>query len=296
MNHPAFVTRRDELMVPVRGLHDPRKDEPLDSDTVRLLAQSIREQGFTSRVLVYTPELGMTCLIAGRHRLEAAKRAGLTAVPALRLTFSEPGWQSVSKERADAWENVARRDLTAAERMFREAELHEIRMRDATKTRPDEYSSGRNDQGRGGNTHLRTGLRDSARELGIDRISLSESVRFAKMDPKIVEEAVQAGVDGRVKLAQLARVPKERQREAIPAFAKLKMQEGAKDARRLATKFGAPAGKPRHTNETPRPTERKEQEADYLKLLHTWNAAPNEAKLRIRPIIERFYETEDESI
>ncbi|MGJ0534270.1 hypothetical protein [Methylocystis sp.] len=81
--------------------------------------------------------------------------------------------------------------------MFREAELHEIRMRDATKTRPDVATSGRDDQGRGGNTHLRTGLADSARELGINRLSLSDSVRFAQMDPKIVEEAVKAGVDGR---------------------------------------------------------------------------------------------------
>lgn len=126
-----------------------------------------------------------------------AKRAGLTSVPALRLTFSEPGWQSVSKERADAWENVARRDLTAAERMFREAELHEIRMRDATKTRPGEASPGRDDQGRGGNTHLRTGLADTAREIGIDRHALRHSVRFARMEPKIVEEAVKAGVEGR---------------------------------------------------------------------------------------------------
>lgn len=125
--------------------------------------------------------------------------AGLTSVPALRLTFSEPGWQSVSKERADAWENVARRDLTAAERMFREAELHEIRMRDA---RIGGEASPPIPRGRG---MPKSGLADSARELGIDRHALRDSVRFAKMDQKIVEEAVQAGVDGRVKLGQLAR-------------------------------------------------------------------------------------------
>ena len=76
-------------------------------------------------------------------------------------------------------------------------------MRDAKD--PDEHSSGSSRKTSGHNTHLRTGLADSARELGINRLSLSESVRFAKMDPKIVEEAVQAGVDGRTKLAQLAR-------------------------------------------------------------------------------------------
>lgn len=156
---------------------------PLDEDAVARLVDSIKEMGLRTPIAVRASgEDGQEIsLIAGRHRLEAAKRLGWEQIDC--EVFSD-----ISDDDAKMWqiaENLARADLTALERAEQTAEwirLKEIKLAQVGPVSP----GGRGKEG---------GVRAAARELGVKRTSAQRSKKIAKITPEAKAAAVDAGID-----------------------------------------------------------------------------------------------------
>ena len=88
--------------------HQPRKS--FDENAMNDLANSIREHGIISPIVVNKSEDGKYMIIAGERRYRAAVKAGLTKVPAIVKNLSEKEIQEVS-----LIENLQREDLNPIE-------------------------------------------------------------------------------------------------------------------------------------------------------------------------------------
>lgn len=257
MVEPLLIKSQTNLQLMAKQLVDSKSDEPFDEDNIKRLKQSMREIGFTSPVLVYSPQPSEMMLVSGRHRRRAALELGIEKIPCILLTFVKPGYQDVSRDRIDAWHNATQRDLTAREIAFRtdelarvveaekEAEENEFRSIDQPKL----SARGRKGEGRPkevGSTRI------VAAELGISRPTVMERRKIATLPDEVLDAAEAAGVTQHVKLYQLARVPEEHRIEAIQALAESKNNSG--DAAKTAQKFGAHAGLPPNV---PRTTAKK---------------------------------------
>jgi len=90
----------------------PRED--FDEDTLKELADSIKQKGLIQPVTVKTHKEGSGyLLIAGERRIRAAKIAGLTAVPAFVYNISDESKQTMLE--LALLENLQRKDLNPME-------------------------------------------------------------------------------------------------------------------------------------------------------------------------------------
>lgn len=102
---------------------------PLDEATVVALVESMSKVGLLNPVTVWRPSTVMPELIAGHHRLEAAKRLGWETIDAYVMEGNDRDPAAViAAEIAGIDENLIRRDLSDAERAMlvaRRKELYE---------------------------------------------------------------------------------------------------------------------------------------------------------------------------
>ena len=148
--------------LPVTSLR-PNPDQPrehFDEETLASLAASIREIGVLQPVLVRKAADGSYELIAGERRLRAAKRAGLTNIPAIVREAD----RAASLEQAVV-ENLHRQDLNALE----EAAAYSQLIEDL------------------GLTHEQVATR-----VGKSRVSITNSLRLFQLPPS-VQKLVAAG-------------------------------------------------------------------------------------------------------
>jgi N6-adenosine-specific RNA methylase IME4 len=95
----------------------PHRLRALRSDVVAELAASMRERGLLHPIVLRAQDGSGYWLVAGRHRLEAAKSLGWKAIMANVVT----GFDAVAAELAEIDENLIRADLTPAERADHQA-------------------------------------------------------------------------------------------------------------------------------------------------------------------------------
>jgi ParB family chromosome partitioning protein len=148
--------------LPVTSLR-PNPDQPrehFDEETLASLSASIRELGVLQPVLVKQAADGSYELIAGERRLRAAKRAGLTTIPAIVRDAD----RKASLEQALV-ENLHRQDLNALE----EAAAYSQLIEDL------------------GLTHEQVATR-----VGKSRVSITNSLRLFQLPPS-VQKLVAAG-------------------------------------------------------------------------------------------------------
>ena len=141
--------------LPVTSLR-PNPDQPrehFDEETLVSLAASIRELGVLQPVLVKQAADGSYELIAGERRLRAAKRAGLTTIPAIVRDAD----RKASLEQALV-ENLHRQDLNALE----EAAAYSQLIEDL------------------GLTHEQVATR-----VGKSRVSITNSLRLFQLPPSV---------------------------------------------------------------------------------------------------------------
>lgn len=141
--------------LPVTSLR-PNPDQPrehFDEETLASLAASIRELGVLQPVLVKQAADGGYELIAGERRLRAAKRAGLTTIPAIVRDAD----RKASLEQALV-ENLHRQDLNALE----EAAAYSQLIEDL------------------GLTHEQVATR-----VGKSRVSITNSLRLFQLPPSV---------------------------------------------------------------------------------------------------------------
>ena len=141
--------------LPVTSLR-PNPDQPrehFDEETLASLSASIRELGVLQPVLVKQAADGSYELIAGERRLRAAKRAGLTTIPAIVRDAD----RKASLEQALV-ENLHRQDLNALE----EAAAYSQLIEDL------------------GLTHEQVATR-----VGKSRVSITNSLRLFQLPPSV---------------------------------------------------------------------------------------------------------------
>lgn len=101
----------------VKRIMVERGGPPLDQTTVASLMESMGRIGLLNPITVWRPTGSTPTLIAGRHRLEAAKRLGWDEISCIVLDGMERDPQSaIAAQIAFVDENLARRNIGDAER------------------------------------------------------------------------------------------------------------------------------------------------------------------------------------
>lgn len=131
----------------------PRKD--FDDEKLSELAESIKEHGVISPILVSRSDNGFYSIIAGERRWRAAKKAGIKTIPAIVRDFDELKIQEVA-----LIENLQRQDLNPVEEAF------------GYKKLMDEFSL--------------TQEQISAK-MGKSRSSVANSLRILNLAPDVIE-------------------------------------------------------------------------------------------------------------
>ena len=176
----------------------------LNADAVNRLAESIKKIGLQTPISVRFDEpRGDVVLVAGLHRLEAARQLGWDAIEAV--------YTEGSADDARMWEiaeNLHRADLTALERDEHVAEWISLaeRVSSQAATKPQ-----------GGRPE--SGARKAARELGIDKDDAHRAAKVAGLEPEAKQAARDAGLaDNRTALLHAAKQPPEQQAAAIREY------------------------------------------------------------------------------
>ena len=181
-----------------------RHSDP-DPERVKILAQSIQRIGLRTPIMVCRAE-GKVRLVAGRHRLAAAKALGWTDVPVI---FIGETATAVELQLIEIAENLHRAELTHLERD--EHIAHWLRLTQQEKS--DAFQFG---------THQRRagqqpgGVNAAARALGITKSGAHRAVKVASITPEAKAAAREAGLaDNQGALLKIAKAPPEEQVDAV---------------------------------------------------------------------------------
>ena len=153
---------------------------PMDERVAVVLAESMQRLGQLSPISVYRLDDETLRLVAGLHRLEAAKRLGWIEIEAVFSTGNE-----IERELQEIAENLHRSELTALERATQIARWAELT---AAKV-------GQVDPPSGGAQPAEKGIRKVARELGLERKDVERAVKVASMSPEAKQAACDADLD-----------------------------------------------------------------------------------------------------
>lgn len=189
----------------------------LREDAVDRLVGSMRESGLLCPILVSSDHR----LIAGLHRLEAAKRLGWSKIDAYLVDFDDLHCQL-----AEIDENLVRADLSALEHAEHMARRKELYLALHPETANPNQKGG---PGRGNKTTPDSGavsfVADTAAKTGAAESTVRESVQIATSIPEAVKEAIRGTPveDRKTDLLKLAKMEPAEQKavgEAIAAGAK----------------------------------------------------------------------------
>ena len=143
---------------------EPNRDQPrqkFDSEKIEELAESIKEYGVIQPIIV-TKEDDHYKIVAGERRWRAAKKAGITEIPAIVREYTE----QTNKEIA-LIENIQREDLNPIEKAR------------AMKELLDKYEL------------TQQQLSD---KLGISRSGIANTVRILNLDERVIELALEGNL------------------------------------------------------------------------------------------------------
>lgn len=192
-------------IVPVDNIVVGARKRPLDEARVAGLGGSIAAVGLLQPIVV-TDTLG---LVAGRHRLEAARRLGWKSIPARIAPLD-----ALRAELAEIDENLIRQELTALE----EAE-HLQRRVEILEALGERAQVGQGRPSKNGDTvspFSRT-TADIAADMGLGERSAQRRLQIARDIPSDVKEAIAATplADRTRDLLDLARLEPEAQRRVV---------------------------------------------------------------------------------
>jgi ParB-like chromosome segregation protein Spo0J len=193
----SVETREDAIEIPSHRIRDR-----LDDESVIRLMDSMKRIGLKTPITLRATDDGNLLLVAGRHRLEAARRLGWEEIQACITS----DW---SEDEARMWEiseNLARAELTALERDEHVAEW--IRLAGKPAQVAPVSKGGRGNEG---------GVRAAARDLGIDRDDARRATKVASLSDEAKQAAREAGLDdNRSALLEASR--KQTPREQVEAI------------------------------------------------------------------------------
>lgn len=161
----------------------------LDPAAVDRLADSIQRLGLQTPItLRYDTETDEILLVAGLHRLEAARKLGWQTIPAV--------YTEGDADQARMWEiaeNLHRAELNVVER----AEHIEEWRRLSAKVRNNSAPAG-------GAQPTESGVRQTARDLGVNEKTVRNAAKIANLPPEVKEQAKAEGWTQKQALAATA--------------------------------------------------------------------------------------------
>jgi ParB-like chromosome segregation protein Spo0J len=152
---------------------------PLNEAAVESLVESMKRLGQLQPISVYISRDGVY-LVAGAHRLEAAKRLGWGDIAAIIVTGDE-----IERELQGIAENLHRAELTTLERDTQIGRWAELKAAKASQVETP----------LGGAQSSEKGVRKVANDLGLDKSDVQRAVKVASISP----EAKPACLDRREK-------------------------------------------------------------------------------------------------
>lgn len=176
----------------------------VDKEAVKVLAASMEKIGLRTPITIRSPSESECYLVAGRHRLEAAKLLGWEKIDCFVLDCSE--------DEAEMWEiseNLHRAELTVLQRSEQVARWVNLADRVSAQVEP---------KPKGGRPE--SGTNKAARDLNIDRNEVQRSKKIADLTPEAKQAAKEVGLDdNQSALLAAAKAEPEDQVKAIRARA-----------------------------------------------------------------------------
>jgi len=168
-------------------------------------------------------------LVAGWHRLEAARRLGLQTIDCFVFTGTEHEAREVEID-----ENLCRADLNKSERR------EHIAAKAQRLTEKTVATVSQNGPPAGGVQPGEKGIRKVARELGIPRSTASRQAAAAALAPAAKQAADEGGLGTTIR-ATIAKLPEAEQEAATRDALRVKREQ--EEARRATAKANAPAAR-----------------------------------------------------
>ena len=258
----------------VESVSVPPRLRQLDENKVKALAASMESIGLQQPITVFDPNGEQTNLVAGHHRLAAARLLGWEDIPGI--------WTDAADLDRQLWEideNLIRSELTELERadhLKRRKEIFDARS--SAEKIPTTQTSKR---GRKGEGRPKEFDQDTADKTGLDKSTIRKSRTRAERIVPEVQEAIKAA-EPNTPLAKAADVGVE-----LDAVAALKPQE-QKDAVEMIEAGSATSF--RDARDFIQGDE-EERKADQLnkemsRLLRLWNSVSQETRDRFLQTIE----------
>lgn len=195
---------------------------PVGGEQVNTIAASMREIGLQSPILIrYAEEMivdgremcGVPVLVAGAHRLAAAKQLGWERIEAVDIAGDD-----VDARLAEIAENLHRSELTVQERAEHVAEW--VRL---TSGRIGAACTNSSKPGPKG------AIREAERALGMEHTAVNRAIKIASLTDEAKEAAREAGLDdNQSALLAAAKAGPERQAEVVREIAAAKADRRGK--------------------------------------------------------------------
>lgn len=197
---------------------EPDRIFKLRPDVVKELVANMKEVGQLTPIIVRRrgPNMGYT-LIAGNHRLEAAKKLKWPGIDAVEME----GLDALQAERIEIYENIKRLNPTPSEEALCDARLKEIaeeehRLKDGRPAKEKTLANlARVNPGKAGSNTARA----IAKETGRSATAIDRNDHRVKKIPEI-RKVVGTSLDKGVELDALAKLPPEKQKPLIERAAK----------------------------------------------------------------------------
>lgn len=196
----------------VNGIGYADRLRQLDEANVVSLTSSMREVGLINPITLRPQKGTGYWLIAGLHRLEAAKRLGWQSIPAIIVETGD-----TESRLAEIDENLMRGELSAAERAIHIAARKELYEELHPETKHGKIGNGREKSRQLGDStleHVDRFTADTAERTGTSERAIQ---RDASRGTKIaaIKKVVGTSLDKGEELDALAKLPKDKQDELI---------------------------------------------------------------------------------
>lgn len=176
------------------------RHRPVDAEAVRALAASMEQIGLRTPITIRSPNDSECYLVAGRHRLEAAKALGWDEIECFVLNCSE--------DEAEMWEiseNLHRAELTVVQRSEQVARW--VELADRVSAQVVQKPQGGRPEG---------GVSKAARDLNLERKEVDRAVKIASLTPEAKAVAAERGLDdNQSALLAAAKIEPARQAEYL---------------------------------------------------------------------------------
>lgn len=259
MNTTALMLEPVEL-IPVDQIHVGDRLRSVNPDHAALIAESFRTNGQMTPIEVRRDDEGGFLLVAGAHRLEAAKLAGIAEISAIIVQVDED-----TARLREIDENLCRRDLSELDRATFLAERKAVWTRMFPETAVFKRKKSQTNL-----STIGTFAEEVAERLGLSRRSIDRAINRHNALATDVRATLAHSrwADNGSVLDGLAKLPPEDQRKAAQALTR---EEGP--ARNLAAAIAEFTSRPKGAAAA-------EAAQEYDRLINAWRKARQAARRR----------------